>query len=77
MIRHDLHPILFVLNNSGYTIERHLHGKTRSYNDIQNWNWTGLLDLFQGYDPSTTPRKGKSYRVETKEEMDYNLQGIA
>ena len=37
MIRHGLKPIIFVLNNSGYTIERYLHGKTRKYNDISNW----------------------------------------
>jgi pyruvate decarboxylase len=29
MMRKDLKPILFVLNNSGYTIERYLHGKHR------------------------------------------------
>ncbi len=37
MLRHGLKPIIFVLNNSGYTIERYLHGKTRKYNDISNW----------------------------------------
>ncbi|KAI0700359.1 pyruvate decarboxylase [Cerioporus squamosus] len=37
MIHHGLKPIIFVLNNSGYTIERYLHGKTRKYNDISNW----------------------------------------
>ncbi len=37
MIHHRLNPIIFVLNNSGYTIERYLHGKTRKYNDISNW----------------------------------------
>ena len=36
-MRHGLTPILFVLNNRGYTIERHLHGKERHYNDIVNW----------------------------------------
>lgn len=29
MMRKDLNPIIFVLNNSGYTIERYLHGKER------------------------------------------------
>ncbi len=29
MIRKDLKPIIFVLNNSGYTIERYIHGETR------------------------------------------------
>jgi pyruvate decarboxylase len=36
-MRHGLSPILFVLNNKGYTIERHLHGRDRHYNDIVNW----------------------------------------
>lgn len=37
MIRWGLKPIIFVLNNNGYTIERYLHGMTRKYNDIHNW----------------------------------------
>jgi len=36
-IRHGLAPIIFVLNNRGYTIERHLHGMERRYNDVANW----------------------------------------
>jgi pyruvate decarboxylase len=38
MMRHKLNPIVFVLNNKGYTIERYLHGKTRKYNDVVNWS---------------------------------------
>lgn len=68
MIRTGLKPILFVLNNEGYTIERFLHGKTRAYNDIQNWNWTALLSVFQGY--AKDAQKGKSYTVRTKEQLD-------
>jgi hypothetical protein len=37
MLRLALNPIVFVLNNKGYTIERYLHGKVRKYNDIVNW----------------------------------------
>ena len=37
VMRAGLTPIIFVLNNRGYTIERHLHGKDRRYNDIVNW----------------------------------------
>jgi len=37
MMRHNLKPIIFLLNNSGYTIERYLHGTHRKYNDINNW----------------------------------------
>ena len=38
MLRLGVTPILFVLNNSGYTIERYLHGEKRKYNDITNWS---------------------------------------
>ena len=37
VMRHGLTPTIFVLNNKGYTIERHLHGRDRRYNDIVNW----------------------------------------
>jgi pyruvate decarboxylase len=37
MMRTGVKPIIFLLNNSGYTIERYLHGETRKYNDITNW----------------------------------------
>lgn len=37
MMHLNLKPIIFVLNNSGYTVERFLHGPTRSFNDIVNW----------------------------------------
>jgi pyruvate decarboxylase len=37
MLRLKLNPIVFVLNNKGYTIERYLHGKTKKYNDVVNW----------------------------------------
>jgi pyruvate decarboxylase len=65
MIVHDLKPIIFVLNNRGYTIERWLHGKHRKYNDVANWKYTSLLDVF-----SNSPGKTKSYSVSTKEELD-------
>jgi len=29
MMRHGLKPIIFVINNGGYTIERYIHGKNR------------------------------------------------
>lgn len=44
MVRQGLKPILFVLSNSGYEIERNLHGPERSYNDIQPYNHSLLLD---------------------------------
>ncbi|KAK0503810.1 pyruvate decarboxylase [Armillaria luteobubalina] len=65
MIRKDLKPIIFVLNNSGYTIERYIHGETRKYNDITNWKWTSLLETFGDVDGT----RSKSYTTNTKEEL--------
>ncbi|KAK1221026.1 hypothetical protein PQX77_016176 [Marasmius sp. AFHP31] len=66
MMRKDLAPIIFVLNNSGYTIERYLHGKHRKYNDIVNWSWTALPRVLG--DPEE--KKSKTYTVNNKEELE-------
>ncbi|KAI0004613.1 pyruvate decarboxylase [Russula compacta] len=70
-MRHGVAPILFVLNNRGYTIERHLHGRDRHYNDIVNWKWTQLLDVLA---PEDLLPKPKSYTVRTKRELDELLE---
>lgn len=67
MIKLGLKPILFILNNEGYTIERCIHGKRRKYNDIQNWNWPELLKFF-GDDAKG--EKSRSYTVRNKEEVE-------
>lgn len=44
-----LKPIIIVLNNSGYTIERILSDNPYdSYNDIPDWKYTKLPEVFQG-----------------------------
>jgi len=48
IIRYGLKPIIFVLNNGGYTIERLILGENASYNDIQNWKYTELVQVFNG-----------------------------
>ena len=47
MIRVGVKPIIFVLNNKGYTIERILHGEKRKYDDIANW-YSDFSPLFTG-----------------------------
>ncbi len=46
VMRHKLTPIVFLLNNSGYTIERVIHGEKMQYNDIQPWNYAQLPHIF-------------------------------
>lgn len=40
--RHDLHPVVLLVNNDGYTVERAIHGPRAAYNDIAAWNWPAL-----------------------------------
>jgi len=47
ILRHDHKPVIFLINNGGYTIERGYLGKTEAYNDIANWSYTDLPKVFR------------------------------
>jgi indolepyruvate decarboxylase len=47
ILRHDHKPVIFLINNGGYTIERGYLGKTESYNDIANWSYADLPKVFR------------------------------
>jgi len=51
ILRHRLKPIIFLINNDGYTIERLILGERASYNDIQLWNYSHLCSVFAGDTP--------------------------
>ncbi|ENW78765.1 hypothetical protein F909_03727 [Acinetobacter sp. ANC 3929] len=70
IIRHDLKPIIFLLNNGGYTIERLIMGENATYNDVQNWKYTEIPNVFNG-------RKAyKSCVVETAGQLKQTLENI-
>ncbi|KAF8315672.1 pyruvate decarboxylase [Clavulina sp. PMI_390] len=85
MINHGLKPIIFVLNNDGYEIERQINGPRAQYNQVARWNHQALLPLFSpSPDANTFPanafpvdvdalRTHKSYRVSSQEEIDQLL----
>lgn len=64
MITNGLHPLIIVLNNAGYTIERVIHGARQRYNDINPVNFKDLLAAFNHPDPGN-----HYYRAETKEQF--------
>ncbi|BCR85621.1 alpha-keto acid decarboxylase family protein [Aspergillus chevalieri] len=64
MVRNKLNPIIFVICNEGYTIERYIHGWEQSYNDIQEWDFVSLPPAFGAKD------KYKGYRVKTRDELN-------
>jgi len=65
MITNKLTPIVFVLNNNGYTIERFIRGMHRQYNNVASWDYTQLLRTFTRDSDATI-----SYTVKTKAELD-------
>lgn len=67
MMHYNIKPIIFVLNNAGYTIERVLSKDPMDkFNDITNWNYSKLPELFEG--------DFCSLQVRTSEELDAALK---
>ncbi len=62
MIRNNLKPIIFLINNDGYTIERVI--VDHPYNDIQPWHYHKLVDVFGG---------GLGFDVHTEGELEEAL----
>ena len=48
MIRQHIKPVLFVINNDGYTVERLIHGMYEPYNEIHMWDYKALPSVFGG-----------------------------
>jgi indolepyruvate decarboxylase len=67
MLRHDYKPVIFLINNGGYTIERCWLGKTSRFNDVANWAYADLPKLFK---PDTNAR---SFVVKTVAELEEAL----
>ncbi|EBL0602646.1 alpha-keto acid decarboxylase family protein [Salmonella enterica subsp. enterica serovar Newport] len=42
MLRDGQAPVILLLNNDGYTVERAIHGAAQRYNDIASWSWTQI-----------------------------------
>jgi indolepyruvate decarboxylase len=68
ILRHGLKPIIFVLNNRGYTIERMILGPEAGYNDIQNWKYGKLAETLADGQPV------HSFTVTSEAELDVALE---
>lgn len=47
ILRHDLKPVIFLINNGGYTMGRTILGKDARYHDIANWRYAELPRVFR------------------------------
>jgi TPP-dependent 2-oxoacid decarboxylase len=50
IVRHRLAPIIFIVNNGGYTVERAINGWEAVYNDIALWQWAKIPGAFGARD---------------------------
>ncbi|KAF8810967.1 putative pyruvate decarboxylase 2 [Phlegmacium glaucopus] len=65
MIRSDIKPIIFVINNGGYTIERLQHNIEGEYHNIVTWDYGKLLKVLSSEKSVPT----QTYRVTKEEEL--------
>ncbi|CAO3637105.1 unnamed protein product [Mucor hiemalis] len=48
-IRHGITPVIILINNDGYLIEKVINGPLRSYNNFKMWKYSKSLDYFGGH----------------------------
>jgi alpha-keto-acid decarboxylase len=68
IFRTGLSPVVIVVDNDGYTIERAIHGPDQPYNDIARWDWTAAPALFG------SSRVSVARRVTTVGQLDQALK---
>jgi len=71
MIKQRTQPLIIIINNGGYTIERVIHGARQSYNDIVPFNYKHMLPFFN---MSPEEAQNSFHRAETKEELEAVLK---
>ncbi|CAG8437341.1 1776_t:CDS:2 [Acaulospora colombiana] len=71
IIRHNLNPVIFLINNNGFTIERMLHGIKRKYNDIAQWKFDQTLEYFGG-----SNEVGRTVKLATKSDFKSFVSSI-
>ncbi|GFP60231.1 pyruvate decarboxylase [Trichoderma asperellum] len=46
MIKHNLNVVIVLINNDGYSIERFIHGRKQTYNDVARWRYIEAPSFF-------------------------------
>lgn len=67
MVKQNLSPLIIIINNAGYTIERVIHGAKQSYNDIVPFAYEHLLPFFN---MPVEQARGNFHRAANKVELD-------
>ena len=70
ILNRGLKPVIFLINNRGYTIERFILGMQESYNDIADWRYSALPGVFA---PDV---KNFTAIIRTEEEFEEALEKV-
>ena len=62
IIREGVNPVVFLINNDGYTIERSIHGVEAQYNDITAYDWSKIPAAFGGTDSNAVTLRAGTVR---------------
>jgi len=60
IVAHNLDVVVFLINNAGYTIERCIHGREQTYNDVADWRYLEAPKFFGAKEDTFTAR-AKTY----------------
>lgn len=71
ILRRDLKPIIFLINNDGYTIERLILGENSSYNDINRWRYAELPYVLD------TRNRSRRLIVHTEDQLEAAVEQAA
>jgi len=68
-IRYGFKPVIFLINNNGYSIERAINGPKQTYNEVSMmWDHQKMLEFFGAREE--TGIRSKSYACKTVEELE-------
>ncbi|CAO0797950.1 unnamed protein product [Mucor circinelloides] len=80
LLHHGLTPVIFLLNNDGYLIEKLIHGPERDYNNYQMWQYSKTLDFFGAHLERNTStgcsKVGFESKVSTRQEFEAAMDSI-
>ncbi|KAG1137774.1 hypothetical protein G6F37_007024 [Rhizopus arrhizus] len=80
-LHQGLTPVIFLLNNDGYLIEKLIHGPHRSYNNFQMWNYSKTLDYMGGHlqrnlSDVSPAQVGVEAQVRTRDEFERTMKTV-
>jgi indolepyruvate decarboxylase len=64
LLAQDLAPVIIVLNNDGYTVERAIHNPSARYHRIPRWDWAALPGALTATSSALTIRATSPHKLD-------------